>query len=106
MTLKNITQNIFQPPSSEMAEEKYKGVIFNYFIGVVWVVTLFLLLRDIYLALTLSGEGGEEYVTYVFTDLFSLIIIAGVFWLHRKYATHHHVINNYHSDGSTICIPE
>lgn len=85
MTFKNITQNIFQPPSSEMGEEKYKGVIFNYFIGVVWIVTFFLLLRDIYLALTLPGEGGEEYVTYVFTDLFTLIIIAGVFWFHRKY---------------------
>jgi len=79
-TLNKITQ-----VPAETDEVRYKGVVFNYFVGVVWLVTFFLLLRDIYLALTLSGAGEQEYLTYVSTDLLTLIILAAVFWLHRRY---------------------
>lgn len=85
MTFKNITQNIFQPPSSEMAEDQYKGVIFNYLLVTVWIMAIILTLQNLYLALFVETQVGENYAEYTWTNIAFVIILGLLWWGHRFY---------------------
>jgi signal transduction histidine kinase len=85
MTLKNITRTIFQPPSSEMAEEQYRGVIFNYFLVTVWVLAIINTLQNLYVALFLETQPGEDYADYTWSNITFVVILGLLWWGHRFY---------------------
>ncbi len=85
MTFKNITKNIFQPPSSEMAEDQYKGVIFNYLLVTVWIMAVVVTLQNLYVALFVETQFGEDYTEYTWTNIALVIFLGLLWWGHRFY---------------------
>jgi signal transduction histidine kinase len=85
MTFKNITQNIFQPPSSTMAEDQYKGVIFNYLLVTVWVLAVINTIQNLYAAYTFEGKTGEDYGSYTWSNILFVVFLGLLWWGHRFY---------------------
>lgn len=70
---------------AHQSEDKHKGVIFNYFIGAVWLIAAINAVQNLYLSLTIDGLIGQEYDSYNFTN-FAFLLGLGLIWLgHRWY---------------------
>jgi signal transduction histidine kinase len=67
------------------SEDKHKGVIFNYFIGAIWLIAAINAVQNLYLSLTIDGLIGQEYDSYNFTN-FTFLVTLGLIWFgHRWY---------------------
>jgi signal transduction histidine kinase len=68
-----------------LSKDKHKGVIFNYFVGAVWIIAAINAVQNLYLSLTIDGVIGQEYASYNSAN-FTFLLILGLIWLgHRWY---------------------
>ncbi|MBI1881960.1 MAG: hypothetical protein HYR94_27610, partial [Chloroflexi bacterium] len=56
-------ENIEQP--STLSENKRKGKIFSYFVGAVWILTIFDLGYNLYVLRGVGDQGAQEYAEYI-----------------------------------------
>src|SRR5262245_27924836 len=66
------------------SDDKRKGVIFTYFVGVVWVIAAVNALQNLYFSLTIEGAIGQEYSSYNPTN-FAFLILLGLIWLGHRW---------------------
>ncbi|MBN1991226.1 MAG: hypothetical protein JW953_00870 [Anaerolineae bacterium] len=78
-------KNLFKPPPLDLPEDKYKNLIFNYFVGTVWVLAVLDTAWNVYLALTLEGQLASKYSGFIPFDV-AFLALWGLTWLgHRWY---------------------
>lgn len=66
-------------------EDERKGVIFSYFLGAIWLISVINTLQNWYLSWTIEGTIGQEYASYNLGN-FSFVVILGLMWWgHRWY---------------------
>ena len=80
-----IIKNFFNRFTSIGDEDKYKGVIFSYFLGATWLLLLILSLQNLYLALTLNAEMAQKYIEFSYSNFAALILLGLLWWVHRRY---------------------
>jgi len=68
----------------ELAEDKRKGKIFNYFIGTVWVVGVIDLINNLYLSLALDDQAAQVYASYIPAGVGNVILF-GLAWLGHRW---------------------
>ncbi len=69
----------------DQSEDKRKGIIFSYFVGAIWIISVLNTLQNLYLSLTIKGTIGQEYASYNISNI-SFVIFLGLLWLgHRWY---------------------
>jgi signal transduction histidine kinase len=70
---------------SNSSEDKYKGMIFTYFVGAVWIIAAINAVQNLYLSLTIEGEVRQDYASYNPIN-FIFLLVLGVIWVgHRWY---------------------
>jgi signal transduction histidine kinase len=70
---------------SNLSEDKYKGVIFTYFVGAVWIIAAINAIQNLYLSFTIEGIIGQEYASYNPTNFTFLVVLGLIWWGHRWY---------------------
>ncbi|HXV43579.1 MAG TPA: hypothetical protein VEC96_11000, partial [Anaerolineae bacterium] len=71
--------------SFSLSEDKYKGLIFTYFVGAVWVVAVINALQNFYLSLTLAdSEFAQEYASYNVSNV-GYLIFFGLIWAGHRW---------------------
>lgn len=68
---------------STLSDDKHRGVIFSYFVGAIWFISLLATIQNIYLSLTLTGSVAEEYASYNASNIAVLIFFGLIWWGHR-----------------------
>ncbi len=70
---------------SQSTEDRYKGVVFNYFLGAIWIIAAINAIQNLYLSLTLDGKPGQDYASYNPSN-FAFLLVLGLIWAgHRWY---------------------
>ncbi|MBE7550562.1 MAG: hypothetical protein HS126_05755 [Anaerolineales bacterium] len=65
--------------------DRRKGVIFTYFVGITWVISLINTVQNLYLTFSLNEVDAQEYANYNFSNI-GFLIVLGLIWLgHRWY---------------------
>ncbi len=69
----------------ELPEEKRKGIIFNYFVGAIWIISAINTVYDIYMALTLGGPEAQQRFEYLPFSFAFIVFFGLLWWAHRWY---------------------
>jgi signal transduction histidine kinase len=65
---------------AELPEDRRKTLIFNIFVGAIWIITAINAVQNLYLSYTLEGEAAQEYIEYNSSN-FIFLVILGFIWI-------------------------
>jgi len=79
----NFLEKIFRQEDvgklSTLSEDKRKGKIFSYFVGVIWIITIIDLVYNLYIAFGINDEGAQEYADYIPGSV-GVVFLLGLIW--------------------------
>jgi signal transduction histidine kinase len=83
--MRNLIEKMGFDKQLDQPEDQRKGVIFSYFIGAIWIISVINTLQNLYLSFTLEGTIGQEYAGYNASNIGFVIFLGLIWWGHRWY---------------------
>lgn len=69
---------------SAISEDKRKGIIFTYFVGAIWLISVANTIQNFYVSLTQEGKVAEDYSSYNASNI-GFVVFLGLIWLGHRW---------------------